>query len=145
MKAITIVDDYPPDSPDFRLMQVVLDQISHAEATPLHLPMGKDERLVRVIEAYLRNPGDTRTFKEIALLSGASERTLARLFVRETGLTFGTWRKRLLLQEAIDRLDRGESVTRIAFDLGYQSLSAFIEMFRQSLGVSPGQYLRHRR
>jgi len=33
-------------------------------------------------------------------------------------------------------------VTRIAFDLGYQSLSAFIEMFRKELGASPRQYAR---
>ncbi len=59
-----------------------------------------------------------------------------------TGLTFGAWRKRLLLQEAIDRLGRGHSVTRVAFDLGYQSLSAFVEMCRQWLGTSPGQYAR---
>lgn len=71
-----------------------------------------------------------------------SSLTLSRLFVRETGLTFGVWRKRLFLQKAINRLSKGENVTRVAFDLGYQSLAAFIEMFRQSLGALPGLYLR---
>jgi len=63
---------------------------------------------------------------ELAKIAGASSLTLSRLFVRETGLTFGVWRKRLLLQEAIDRLGKGQNVTRVAFDLGYQSFSAFI-------------------
>ena len=47
-----------------------------------------------------------------------------------------------VVEAAIDRLGNGENVTKIAFDLGYESLSAFIEMFRRSLGTSPGQYLK---
>jgi AraC-like DNA-binding protein len=142
LKAVAIGDDCLPQSPGFRLMQVILDELRQAEPTPLHLPMARDERLLRVLEALLENPGDSRSLGDWADLAGASPRTLARLFVRETGLTFGAWRKRLLLQAAVDRLGRGDQVTRIAFDLGYQSLSAFIEMFRQSLGASPGQYAR---
>lgn len=142
LKAVTVGDDYAPESPGFRLMLVILDEMRQAEPTPLHLPMARDPRLLRVMEALLKNPGDSRELTAWAEVAGASPRTLARLFVRETGLTFGAWRKRLMLQEAIDRLGKGDSVTCIAFDLGYQSLSAFIEMFRQSLGASPGQYLR---
>ena len=142
LTAMTVVDDYPADSPEFRLMQVILDQLRQAEPTALHLPMGQDDRLTRVLQELMRAPGESRSLDELAVIAGASSRTLSRLFVRETGLTFGQWRKRLLLQEAIHRLDNGESVTTVAFDLGYQSLSAFIEMFRQVLGVSPKKYLR---
>lgn len=143
LRAVTAGDSYAPGSPGYRLMSVILDELRQAEPTPLHLPMGRDKRLVRVIEELLKYPGDRRELKAWAELAGASERTLARLFVRETGLTFGAWRKRLLLQEAVDRLGRGDNVTRVAFDLGYQSLSAFSEMFRQSLGTSPGQFTRN--
>jgi len=142
LKAVQVGDNYLSESSGYRLMIVILDELQQAEPTELHLPMGHDERLLRVMEALLHNPGDKRELDELAMIAGASSRTLSRLFVRETGLTFGAWRKRLLLQEAIDRLGKGQNVTRVAFDLGYQSLSAFIEMFRQSLGASPGQYLR---
>lgn len=109
---------------------------------PLHLPMARDPRVMRVIEALLADPGNKHNLGWWAEKTGASERNLARLFIAETGLTFGTWRQRLLLQEAIKRLDQGQPVTTIAFDLGYRSLSAFIEMFRKALGTSPGQYAR---
>lgn len=142
LKAVLIGDDYLPDSSGYRLMLVIIDELQQAEPTELHLPMGRDERLLRVMEVLLKNPGENKELEELAIIACASSRTLSRLFIRETGLTFGVWRKRLLLQEAIDRLEKGHSVTRVAFDLGYQSLSAFIEMFRQSLGASPGQYLR---
>lgn len=142
LKAVAIGEEYQPDSAGWRLMQVLLDELRQAEPTPLHLPMARDERVMRVIEALLANPEDCRGLSEWSSLAGASSRTLARLFLAETGLTFGQWRKRLVLQEAIKRLDQGQPVTRIAFDLGYQSLSAFIEMFRKELGASPRQYAR---
>lgn len=141
-RAMQIGTAYLRGSPGWRLMQVLLDELRQAEPSPLHLPLARDPRIMRVIEALLKNPGDTRDLNAWGHVAGASPRTLARLFTSETGLTFGTWKKKLHLQQTIDRLSTGESVTCIAFDLGYQSLSAFIEMFRKSLGVSPGQYLR---
>ena len=142
LKAVQIGENYQPDSPGWRVMQVLLDELRQAVPTPLHLPMARDARIMRVIEALLLNPEDDRGLDAWGSLAGASSRTLARLFVAETGLTFGQWRKRLVLHEAIKRLDQGQPVTTIAFDLGYQSLSAFIEMFRKELGASPRQYAR---
>jgi AraC-like DNA-binding protein len=144
LKAVNVGENYLPESPGYRLMTVILDELGDAEPTELHLPMGQDERLLRAMEFLLANPGDKKELDELAMIAGASSRTLSRLFVRETGLTFGTWRKRLILQEAINRLGKGQNVTHVAFDLGYQSLSAFIEMFRLSLGASPRRYLRQK-
>lgn len=144
LKAVSIGDSYAINSPGFRLMMVILDELRQAEPTELHLPMGRDERLLRVIDWLLQNPGDKRELEDLAKSCGASSRTLSRLFVQETGLTFGVWRKRLVLQQAIERLTGGQSVTRIAYDLGYQSISAFSEMFRQTLGVTPKKYIKTR-
>ena len=142
LKAVLIGDCYMPESHGWRLMLVMLEELRQAETTNLHLPMAQDARAVRVMEALQGNPGDNRDLNAWAKIAGACPRTLSRVFVRETGLSFGAWRKRMLLLEAIDRLGKGESVTRVAFGLGYQSLSAFVEMFRRTLGVSPGQYIR---
>lgn len=71
---------------------------------------------------------------------GASGRTLARLFRREIGMTFGAWRQQARLIEALARLGTGEPVTHVALDLGYESPSAFTAMFRRSLGVTPSRY-----
>ena len=144
LKAVQIGNSYTPGGAGGRVMQVLLDELRIAEATPLRLPMAKDERVMRVIDALLERPGDNRDLDDWGKMAGASSRTLARLFVSETGLTYGGWRKRLVLHEALERLDRGQQVTGIAFDLGYQSLSAFIEMFRKELGVSPRRYARQR-
>ena len=70
-----------------------------------------------------------------------SSRTLARLFQRELGMSFLSWRTQLLLLEAQGRLAQGQSSSRIAQGLGYDSHAAFCAMFRKSLGVSPTQHL----
>lgn len=135
-------EDYDENSAEYRLTLVIIDELSHAESTDLRLPIAGDERLLRVINGLLENPGDTRSLAEWARTAGASSRTLARLFVSGTGLTFCEWKTRLRLQTAIDRLAKGDDVTAVAFDLGYSSLSAFIKMFREAMGSPPGRFAR---
>ena len=67
-------------------------------------------------------------------------RTLTRLFQRETGMSFVRWRQQLHIGLALQRLASGTSVTNVALDLGYESTSAFIAMFRRMLGTTPARY-----
>lgn len=71
-----------------------------------------------------------------------NRRTFTRLFRRETGLTFMTWRQQACLVAALPRLAAGEPVTLIAIDLGYDNPAAFTSMFKRSLGSSPRTYFR---
>ena len=70
----------------------------------------------------------------------ASERTVARLFLSQTGLSFGAWRQQARVLEAMARLSGGAQVTQVAFDLGSDSVSAFSAMFRRAAGVSPSTF-----
>ncbi len=142
LKAVEIGDDYSSGDSGFRIMQVILDLLAELQPAPLHLPMGRDKRLRHVMDKLHADPANEYNLKDWAKICGASTRTLARLFIKETGMNFGDWRKQLRLLEAIDRLGQGQSVTRIALELGYQSPSAFIAMFRRSLGMPPGTYFR---
>jgi len=71
---------------------------------------------------------------------GASVRTLSRLFVADTGMTFRQWQRQARLLAALVRLAQREPVTRVALDLGYDSPSAFIHAFRRALGTTPRRY-----
>lgn len=140
---IEVVDngnDYPVGGKEHRLVEVILDQLREMKPTLFHLPLATDRRLRRIMEWLLANPADARDLEQLARASGASSRTLARLFNRETGMTFAEWRRHLRLLEAIELLGQGHSVSGVAWSLGYKSASAFIAMFRRTLGVSPGYY-----
>ena len=100
-------DTYAPDSPASRVCAVILDELQALEPSPLHLPLSSDRRLQRVMQGMIEQPAADTGLAYWADQVGASERTLRRLFLRETGMTFQQWRRQLLLHEAVDRLGRG--------------------------------------
>ena len=145
LRAIELPVDYDEAGADGRVMAVLLDELRALPTIPLHLPKGRDRRLTRVTDALERRPGDPRALEDWARETGASARTLARLFLRETGLTFGAWRQQARLLEALIGLAEGRPVTALALDLGYASPSAFIQAFKRAFGTTPSRYFRERR
>ncbi len=143
LRAMAIPPLYDEDGPDGRIMGVILDQLRTLPAAPLHLPRPEDARLARVTETLLAEPGDNRPLQAWSRIAGASPRTLARLFVKETGLTFRAWRQQARLLRALVLLAQAQPVTSVALDLGYDSPSAFIAAFKRGLGVTPGRYFRN--
>lgn len=133
---------YDEAGADGRLIGVLLDRIGDTEIKPLHLPYPADPRAAKVAAALNDDPGSQASLAEWGRFGGASARTLARLFVQDTGLTFGQWRGRLRLQRALLLLAEGNSVTAVALELGYESVGSFVAMFRKSLGVTPRRYFR---
>ncbi len=121
-------------------MEVILDQIQHMNVKPLSLPIPKDIRLEKLFLKLSKNPGDKRTLEEWGQTVGTTRRTVTRLFQSEIGMSFGKWRQQIRILEALRRLAVNEPVTLIAIDLGYDSPSAFISMFKKTLGKTPGQY-----
>ena len=111
----------------------------------LFVPQGRDPRLVRVIDRLKSEPGDDATLEDLADLAASSPRTLARLFLSETGMTFGRWREHLRIVSAVDRLVRGQSITQTALELGYRSPNSFTTMFTRILGMPPARYLKEMR
>jgi AraC-like DNA-binding protein/quercetin dioxygenase-like cupin family protein len=141
MRFISEPDLYPQgDGREDRLVSVFLDELRAAPLEPLHIPMPTDRRLKRLVEVMIGEPSTRLTIEEWGAQVGASIRTLARLFQRETGMSFGRWRQQLHIGLALQRLAGGESVTNIAVELGYESSSAFIAMFRRMTGRTPARY-----
>lgn len=132
---------YPEgETREARLVSVLLDELQAAPVEPLHLPMPRDRRLRRLAETLIETPSLRFTTEEWGARVGASKRTLSRLFQRETGMSFIRWKQQLHVGLALQRLALGEAVTNIAIDLGYESPSGFIAMFRRMVGQTPVRY-----
>jgi AraC-like DNA-binding protein len=138
--AAELAPEYDEAGPDGRLVEVLLDQLAGLPEVGLSLPLPADPRLSGVSQALQRAPDDGRPMAEWARTASMSERTLSRLFQRETGLSFREWRTRLRLLMSISGLERGRSVTAVALDSGYDSVSAFIAAFRRLFGKTPGDF-----
>jgi AraC-like DNA-binding protein len=123
---------------------LLVDEIKTApQAEGVKLPLPGDRRLRLICERLIADPANIDSLGARGDRVGASERTLARLFKDETGLTFGQWRQQLRLVEAVSRLAQGTPVATIAVELGYQTASAFITMFKKSMGETPQRYLKN--
>jgi len=133
-------NDLTPEQ--WRVAEVILDEVRAAPVDAFGSPMPRDPRLVRIARALLDDPSDGRTISEWAQWAGVAERTLSRRFVIETGLTYTAWRQRACLMRALEMLAEGRAVTTVALDLGYDSVSAFIAFFKRALGVTPSAYFR---
>ncbi len=128
------------DDGQLRLALVILDELRAAADEPFGLPMPRDTRLLRIARALLQDPGDRRGLGDWAAWAALSERTLSRRFVEETGYSFTAWRQRARMMRALELLADGTAVTTVAIDLGYDSVSAFIALFKRTFQSTPAAY-----
>lgn len=135
---------YEEGGANTRLVAVLLDEIASARIEQLHLPMPVDPRLRRIVDLMMASPADRGTLDVWAKRARMSERTLARMISRETGMSFGRWRQQLGVMLAVKWLAGGASIQQVAADLGYESVPSFVTMFRKALGTSPGRYMAER-
>lgn len=144
--AATFGPAYPRAGAEARLVEVLLDRLPALAAAPLlHLPQPVSPELLQITSTLAREPADRRTLEAWAPDVGLGSKTAARRFLAETGLTFGRWRQQCRLLAAIVRLADGASVTRVAFEVGYDDVSSFIAAFKGAMGTTPARYFAEER
>jgi AraC-like DNA-binding protein len=124
------------------LIDVILDHLQAIELVPLQLPALSDPRAKRVAHSLQGNPADRRSLDAICRASGASRRTVERLYQDEIGMTLGRWRQQLRLMHAMRLIAEGAKVTHAALAVGYSTPSSFVAAFHKVLGTTPTRYLR---
>jgi AraC-like DNA-binding protein len=138
--AIDIELPYEMDSRAGRLARLLIEEMQQMATLPLHLPMPSDKRLLQICNAINAHPDANTTANEWARRLHVDPKTIQRLFLRETGMTFGQWRTQARLLLALERLAAGDKVLSVAMELGYNSPSAFATMFRKQFGVAPSKF-----
>ncbi len=132
--------EYDETGPDGRFAAVLLDLLAEAQEVELMLPLPRSAILRRLCRSLQERPDEKHGLAEWALQVGVSEKTLSRLFLKETGLSFRVWRQRMRLLSALPALERGDRVTDVSCACGYDSLSAFIAAFRSQFNCTPGVF-----
>jgi AraC-like DNA-binding protein len=133
--------DYIQTEQTKRLAQVLIDRLAIASSNELYMPTITDKRLLPIIETLNQQPANKLTIEEWAHRVGASSRTLNRLFNKNYGMGFSRWKQKLRVLKSLELLVVDVPLTDIAFQLGYESTSAFITGFKKQLGCSPKKYL----
>lgn len=140
---VSLVEQERQSDPDYyrALADLAVLELGRARRSSLRVPLpdASDRRLLALCQAVMANPSLDIGLERLAEDAGASVRTLSRLFQRSLGMGFADWRRQVQLATAAAALIDGRPVAGIAHALGYTP-SAFSDMFRRELGVSPSEY-----
>ncbi|MFW7523471.1 AraC family transcriptional regulator [Vibrio ostreicida] len=123
--------------PDKKLVdhyvQVLVDQCLQCRPAnnPLVAKGYMDRRLLLVIEALSDQPNIKMSISDLSQQTGASVRTLNRLFLTHFNAPFKEVRSKVIMERAEKLLNQGLSATDVAFDLKYSSLSSFSTAFKE--------------
>ena len=101
---------------------------------------GSARPLTRVLAHIAAHVGEPLPLSELAALAGLSMPRFKARFTSELGVPPGEYVLRARVAEAERRLrDTSQTITRIAFDLGFSSSQYFATVMKRYTGSTPGQ------
>lgn len=96
------------------------------------------ERTQALVREHLVEP---LSLEEIARRVGCSPHHLSRTFSSVTGCTIPQYLRQLRMERAVELLNSGRyNVTETALEVGYASVSHFIQAFQETHGCPPGAF-----
>ncbi len=108
------------------------------KAPLVFLPSTTHPRLSPVLALIGAHLSEKMGIQWLAKEFGMSERTLNRLFAQELRLSFSSYCKRARMMKALELIEQGcDSVSDLAFGVGYQSVATFSNNFLEICGNRP--------
>jgi AraC-like DNA-binding protein len=123
------------------LRDLIVSQVKSASPVPMFVTLPEECRALGVARAFLAKLVDTPPLDVLCRQVGVSVRTLQRAFRREVGTSFEVWRRQVRLMKGIELLVTGHSVKTVAAEVGYRQPSAFVELFRETFGMTPRRWV----
>jgi AraC-like DNA-binding protein len=133
-----------PQEQQQRTVALFMEELGQAPRESWQLPLPTDPRLGDWLQQLKRGNALPDRLNRLAERVGASDKTIGRIFMRETGMSYQAWRQQWRLLRAMELLAESEPISRIAAALEFSSDSAFISFFKQHSGQTPLRYLSSR-
>lgn len=119
------------------LRDLIASQLRSAPEVPISVLLPTDPRALRFAQNSISTLASSALVAEQCRDAGVSVRTMERIFQKEVGMSFEAWRRQVRLMKAIELLVEGCPVKEVAATVGYRQPGAFIELFRNTLGMTP--------
>jgi AraC family transcriptional regulator len=120
------------------LVLEMIGQVRRASSSSSKIPPGWLVSIRDLLHDRFRDP---HTIGDLAAEAGVHPVHLCREFRRHTGLTVGSYLRRLRIDYACSELSRtGRKVTEIALDAGFSSHAHFASAFRCIVGMPPSNF-----
>ena len=99
------------------------------------------ERFLYICDYINEHFNENLTLDDVAALSGFSKFHFSRLFKQFTNVSFYKYLNRKRIENAVELLmDSQKTITDVALNCGFSSLSAFIRMFKIIKGCTPSEF-----
>lgn len=138
---------YPDDTVAYSFLKsmiLLLPSISK-QALPISLPITTNERMVPVLAYIHSNLNKGLSLESVGNSFGYSGRTLSRLFKTTLRTSFFQYLKMARMVKAIEMLLKTDkTISEIAFDVGYVSLSAFSNAFFELTNKRPSNFIKQK-
>jgi AraC-like DNA-binding protein len=119
------------------LRDLTILHLTRATSAPTEVRLPRDGRALAVAQRILEDPAESKTLPMLCTHAGVGVRTMQRIFQSDVGVDFDSWRRQVRLTKAVELLIAGHSVKQVAFAVGYNQPSGFVEAFRRTFGVTP--------
>ncbi|HWL67809.1 MAG TPA: GlxA family transcriptional regulator [Geminicoccus sp.] len=125
-----------------RLVVVAQRQGGQSQFSPLLQPRTSPDTPIGRVQAYVMDhPDEPFPVERLAEIAGTSRRSIARLFVRELGITPHDFVEGVRLDHARNLLEATDlALKAVAFDCGFASPEQMRAAFQRRLGLSPLRY-----
>ena len=124
------------------LLVVAQRQGGQSQFSPLLLPLSDPATPLGKVQAYvMEHLSEPFSVERLAVIAGTSVRSIARLFVRELGVTPHEYVESVRLDRARNLLEATDlALKAVAFDCGFATPEQMRGAFQRRLGLSPLQY-----
>ena len=85
--------------------------------------MPKDSRLQKKVEEWVLRISQPPFLKVLSTEVGASEKTISRIFIKETGMSYQEWRLQWRLHRSIELLSEGRTVGKRLLSLAFHPIA----------------------
>ncbi|MFB2862710.1 helix-turn-helix domain-containing protein [Aeromonas sp. MdU4] len=134
-----------PQEEQQRTLALFMEELLHSPKEDWHLPMPQDKRLASWLWHIKRGGFMPDRLNQLAEKVGASSKTIGRIFMSDTGMSYQAWRQQWRLLHAMELLAEGIPLSQVASQLEFSSDSAFISFFKKNTGQTPLIYLNSKR
>lgn len=100
-------------------------------------------RISNIYSYIMQNYNRDITLEEVAAIAFMTPQAFCRYFKKHTGLTFVSFLNEIRINEACKKLINGsyESVSSVAYDCGFNSITNFNRVFKSTIHKSPREYV----
>lgn len=109
------------------------------KGTQQMINLGRSDPIYEAIRFINTNVMEQISTSELASALNMSDSNFCNTFKRATGVTPKEYINDLKMNRAEEML-QSKNVTEVAYDLGYESVSHFIALFKKKYGTTPKQY-----